>query len=152
MKDPLDKREDPYQRFNDEAQAQGKTPPVGLKTKPMDIRRLFGPLRAQSKNPTGLQEARDKLTVVEKRLEEDILFYWGEEQQASSNEALPEPGWEWDKPVPVPDLPINGSFLRIVTGSEDQFLEPLRYRPVPFSELTRYDEAHLPPIEIAFEK
>jgi|ERR1035441_2846390 hypothetical protein len=152
MKDPLDKREDPYQRFNDEAQAQGKQPQVSLRTKPMDVRRLFGPLRAQSKNPAGLQEARDKLTVIEKRLEQDVFYYWVDEQQVSSDGPLAEPLWEWDEPVPVPELRINGSFLRIVTGSEEQLLEPLRYRTMNLSELTRYDEAHLPPLEIVFEK
>jgi len=152
MKDPLDQRLDPYQRFNEEAAAQGSRNQFNWRTKPMEVRRLFGPLRAKSKNPAGLQEAYDKLTRIEKRLEEDMLFYWVDESQTSSEAELPEPAWMGDNPLPVPDLPINGSFLRIVTGAEDSFLEPLNYRAITLSELSRYDETHVRPVEFAFEK
>jgi hypothetical protein len=151
MKDPLDVRKDPYQRFNEEAEAQGKPPQASRQTKPMDVRRLYGPLRASSKNPAGLQEAYDKLTRVEKRLEEDILFYWVEEHDMLAGGQLAEPAWQWDQSVPAPDLAIDGSFLRIVTGMEDQFLEPLRFRPIALRTFTRYDEVHLPPRGITFE-
>src|SRR4051812_45670582 len=121
MKDPLDTRNDPYSRFNGEAEAQGKPPQVARNSKPMDVRRLFGPLRARSRQPAGLQEAYDKLTTVASRLEEDILFYWIEEDTRGVGESLPEPDWKWDKPIPVPDLPIAPSLLQAVTGSENEF-------------------------------
>lgn len=152
MKDPLDSREDAYQRFNDEAKAQGKAAQVGRSTRPMDVRKVYGALRAQSKNPAGLQDARDKLTLSERRLEEDILFYWIDEQQASGGDRLAEPAWDGDNPLPAPDLPINGSFLQIVTGTEDRLMDPVRFRPVALTELNRYDEARLPAAEIEFER
>jgi hypothetical protein len=152
MKDPLDDREDAYQRFNEEAKAQGKPPQVGRATKPMDVRKVYGALRARTSNPAGLAEARDKLTLSERRLEEDIFFYWIDEQQATAGERLEEPAWEGDEPLPVPNLPINCSFLKIVTGVEDRLLDPLRFRDVKLTELARYDEARLPPAEIVFEK
>ena len=147
MKDPLDRREDAYQRFNDEAARQNRPHRVGLTNPPLDVRRLFGPLRPRASDPEKLQEAYDRLTHAERRLEEDVLFYWVP-QDAPSN-AIEEPEAPWCAAMPVPSVEVEDVLIRLPSMDQGIF-EPQQFQDIELTLLTRYDEVELPwPIEFA---
>ncbi|MCI0488154.1 MAG: hypothetical protein L0229_16320 [Blastocatellia bacterium] len=150
MKDPLDDRDDPYQRFNDEARKQGKSAQVSLETGPMEIRRLFPSLRPRAANPGLLQEARERLTKPDRRMEVDIYFY-SVTESVMPDQPLPEPSWDWEL-VPLPELSLDADLMCMVTGGEEKMLEPVRFRTVSLSSLTRYDEVFAPSLNVTFDK
>jgi hypothetical protein len=149
MKDPLDTREDAYQRFNQEAKAQGKPVQVSPASRRADFTRAYGQLQIKCKNRPALQDAYDRLTKVDRRLAEDIYFYWvGDDRPAG--EALPEPAWEGDQEVPLPELAVDG--LLAVGAGEQDLTAPLEFRSMTITHSNRYDEAYVPASEVSFEK
>ena len=144
MKDPLDIREDPYQCFNEEVvQSQEKRPQVSFRTKPMEVRRLFGPLRVRAKDPARLQEAYDKLTRVERRLEEDILFYWIPEDLATTDAPV-EPQPLWTLPISLPEVSVETTLVQLPTDETNGVVQPVGFREIVLSPLNRYDATELP--------
>lgn len=149
MKDPLDTREDAYQRFNEEAKEQGKELRLSPTSRRGDIVRVFGQLQIKAKNRGGLQEAYDRLTRVDRRALEDILFYSVEEVR-SDGQPLPMPAWDGDQEMALPDIDLAGL---IEMSSEDwQAAVPLDFREIVVSPIGRYEEPFVPPIEVEFEK
>ena len=152
MKDPLDPRNDAYQQLNDEAQRQGKPVRATLESKPRDIKlNSFGPLRGRAKDPAALLDALDRLTKVDQRLAEDICFYWVGES-AELDGPLPEPFWDPNQQVPLPEVPIEADFVRAVTGAESRFLAPIEFRSIAISPLRKYDEPYSPVLEVIFDR
>jgi hypothetical protein len=149
MKDPLDTRDDPYERFNEDAKEQGKPLRVSLASKGTQVRVLFGQLRARSKNRRALESAYDRLNKVEARLAEDIYYYRVEEERPSG-QPLPEPEWDGDKEAPLPEVAVDS--LLAIGGAEPDLAAPLEYRPITISASSRYDQVRVPELEVVFEK
>lgn len=149
MKDPLDMREDAYQRFNEEAKEQGKPLRLSPSSRRGDIVRVFGQLQIKAKNRAGLQQAFDRLTRVEQRAMEDIFFYSVEEVHAGG-QPLPEPAWGGDCDVALPEPDLVG--LLVPVFGDGDAVPPVEFRAIVVSSMNRYEEAFVPTAEVEFEK
>ena len=148
MKDPLDDRDDPYQRVNEEARRQKENIEISLASKPRAIKVAMA-IEDGVKDRSGWDEVFDRLSQPAKRVRVDLFFYSIETGEALAQE-IPEPSWG-GQTLPLPEFPLGPSLLQLDAVERCQPVAPLQFRSVALHPLARYDEVQTPLMEAEFD-